>query len=424
MDITTEPPAPPCTLETLNTDVIILILSATRNLDDLGALIRASPILYRGFLSAKTSILLRVGASNLGPAIRDAVILAYTDMKPFVNNNEYYDRVEETVAIYRLRLLQERALWTTDISIQMAICIVRLNRIIQYFVDLYISVRLAYFERNLYPPCHWSVTITERQQISQAFIRYQIIVSMFCAGSIPPHDKDFLLTRIYALFEPWEMEQVSQADHFVSVLCSALVRCEKMIGGSSFTPEIDQAMRNTSWATAPGGGPILEVYGPRDGYQQRYTSNLSTFRAKLFEATAADTELMRNIMNYPNLSNGRLVGTNHAFLGARHQYVQWHKTSNPPLQSVPCNLVSESPIEPPWGWTEALGERNDGYWGLDLVSEPPPGTRSDLWIKVKHKFELWRWLGLVFWDPARVEAIHNTELMAETKPGWLAAPWG
>jgi hypothetical protein len=43
---------------------------------------------------------------------------------------------------------------------------------------------------------------------------------------------------------------------------------------------------------------------------------------------------------------------------------------------------------------------------------------------MKRQFELWRWLGLVFWDAARVEAINNAELMAETQPGWLAAPWG
>lgn len=105
--------APSCALEVLNTDVIILILSDAGTLEDLGALIRASPILYRESLSAKKSILLRVGAYNLGPAVRDAVILAYMEMKPFVNDKEYYDRVEETVAIYRLSLLQERALWTT-----------------------------------------------------------------------------------------------------------------------------------------------------------------------------------------------------------------------------------------------------------------------------------------------------------------------
>ncbi len=122
---------PSCALETLSTDVIILILSAAGSLEDLGALIRASPILYREFLAAKTSILLRVRADSLGPAIRDAVILAYTVIKPlFVNDNKYYDRVEEIVAKYRLRLVQGRAFWTTGISTKVAIHIVRLNRTI------------------------------------------------------------------------------------------------------------------------------------------------------------------------------------------------------------------------------------------------------------------------------------------------------
>jgi hypothetical protein len=133
---------------------------------------------------------------------------------------------------------------------------------------------------------------------------------------------------------------------------------------------------------------------------------------------------MREIMDYLGLSNGKVTGTQHAFLCAPHRYVQWHKTPIPPPTSAPCNLVSESPVEPPWGWTKALGDLDDDYWGLDLVLEPPPGTRSDHWINVKRKFELWRWLGLVLWDAIRVEAINNTELMAETEPGWLVAPWG
>jgi hypothetical protein len=158
---------------------------------------------------------------------------------------------------------------------------------------------------------------------------------MFCVGSIPPHDKDFLLTRIFALFEPWEMEQVLQANHFVSVLCSALVHCERMSQGSPFTRKIDQAMREASRATAPRGGPILELHGPRDWYRKRYTSSISAFWSKQLEAPTADTELMREIMDYPGLSNGKVTGTQHAFLCASHRYVQWHKTPIPPPSSVP-----------------------------------------------------------------------------------------
>jgi hypothetical protein len=416
-------------LEALNTDVIILILSDAGSLGDLGALIRASPILYREFLSAKKSILLRVGAYSLGPAIRDAVVLAHTELKPFVNDKEYYDRVEETVAIYRLSLSQRKAFWTAGFSTEMAVCIVRLNRTIQYFTDRYICVRLAYFERNLYPACHWGVTVNERHQIAQAFCRYQIIVSMFCAGSTVRYfDRDFLLSRFVALFEPWEMEQVLQVNHFVFVLCSALVRCEKMSDGSSFTPEIEQAMQRASQAAMPPHRSIPELNGPRGWYPIRYPSSLSAFRAKLLEATTADAELRREIMDYPDLSNGRLIGrfTQHPFLCARHKHVPWdkHKTFKPPPPSVPCNLVSESPMETPWGWTEALGHRDDEYWGLELIPLPPPFTGSDIRENIQRKFELWRWLGLVFWDATRVEAINNTELMAEFEPGWLAAPWG
>jgi hypothetical protein len=432
-------PSPSCALETLNIDVIILILSAARSLEDLGACIRASPILYRAFLLAKTSILLRVGvdSESLGPATKDIVILADITIKPFVNDNSYYDRVEKTVAMYRRRLLLGQALWTADISFQTAVCIVRLNRTIQYFVDLYIGVRLAYFKRNLDSRYHWfssfksnhlksrchrPATEEERQRIAQAFVRYQIIVSLSYADGTPPRDRYFLLTRIYALFEPWEMEQVSQVDHFICALCTALVRCEKMSDGLPFTIERENAMVEAARAIASRGGPILKR-GPRDGYHHLYISNLAVFRAKLLEASSTDVNLVREIMDHESVTNGRVTVTKHPFCNAR-RYVLWPDTPNPPPPSVPCNLISDSPVKPPRGWMEALGKRNDRDWGLDLLPSAPPGTPAPYWIDVERKFKFWRWLGLVFWDAGRVEAINNTKQMADMKPGWLEAPWG
>jgi len=101
MDMSSEVPLirPSCALEALNTDVIILIMLSVRSLEDLASLIHASSILYKKFLSATTSILLRVRAHSLRPTIRDVIILAHTEMKPFVNDNEYYDRVKEIMAI-------------------------------------------------------------------------------------------------------------------------------------------------------------------------------------------------------------------------------------------------------------------------------------------------------------------------------------
>jgi hypothetical protein len=96
-------------MESLSSEIIIHILSSAQSLEDLGALIRASPVFYRPLILAKTSILLDVGADrkSLGPAIRDAVILAEISLTPFVANEAYdgYDgRMVETVARYRQNL--------------------------------------------------------------------------------------------------------------------------------------------------------------------------------------------------------------------------------------------------------------------------------------------------------------------------------
>jgi hypothetical protein len=421
--------APSCVFEAMNTDVLVLIMSAASSLEDLSALIHASPILYQHFLSAKASILLRVGACGLGPGIRDAVILAYTVMEPFVNSDEaYYDRVEDTVERYRERLLSRRALWAAGISPETAACIARLNRTIQYFVGLYVHVRFVFFERNLSPPlCNWALCTAERHRIAQAFVRYQIIVNMYCVTKVPPHDKEFFFTRIFGLYESWEMEQVSQADKFAHTLCAALLRLEKMSDGSRFTPEVEQAMRNRHEATSHlrrWGGPTKEVYSPRGWYFARFHPDLPAFRKKLLEATAADPELMREILDWPGLSDGQFGGTSHAFLCASHLYRTWPKTPRPPPPSLPCNAISKSPAETPWGWTHALRGHEESRWGLDLLSPPPHGTPGARWSDTKRRFSLWRWVGFVFWDRDRVEAMLKTELLAGNNAGWLAAPWG
>lgn len=65
-----------CTLESLNTDVLIAILSACNFFSDLASIIRASPILLHAFRSAKPAVLLHVVSNILGPATRDAALLA------------------------------------------------------------------------------------------------------------------------------------------------------------------------------------------------------------------------------------------------------------------------------------------------------------------------------------------------------------
>lgn len=73
---------------------------------------------------------------------------------------------------------------------------------------------------------------------------------------------------------------------------------------------------------------------------------------------------------------------------------------------------------------EAIGERNDGCWGLDLVPELPPNIPFHVVTNMRINLRLWKLYGLVFLDYHQVCDIGNMEMMAEVELSWLEAPWG
>lgn len=77
------------TLEFLNSDVLIRILSAFHSFNDLASVIRASPASLHAFLSAKAAVLLHVASNILGPATRDAALLAQTSQLERSSHEEF-----------------------------------------------------------------------------------------------------------------------------------------------------------------------------------------------------------------------------------------------------------------------------------------------------------------------------------------------
>ncbi|KAH6651586.1 hypothetical protein BKA67DRAFT_571282 [Truncatella angustata] len=417
-----------CKLESLHTDVTILILSAVTSLEDLSALIRASPILYRTFLLAKTSILANISYGDLGPAIRDALILVHTERQPFSSGdrNVYNKRVEETVANWRTRLLSSKEDWLRGASEAEAEHLVRINRTVQYFVDLYARVRFTYFERELGSKAGcWGLSITERQQLAQAFIRCQVILNLYCAPGLPPFDQGFLVTRVLALFEAWEMEQISQADTFAYTMCSALVHCENTEAGVPPTPAWWDATRRALREAAPIAGAVQDGPIPRGRYYKDYYPKLWSLRRKIIESTSHDPDLMDRILHWRDVTNGKMAYTPYKFLHNSHQFQSEYQTRRPPPPSIPCNLASQTPTHPPWGWVEAMAGHIGDRWGRDLLPSPPNGTAAEIWHATQQKFEKWRWAGFVFWDMDRAVIVKEKGLLGENVgAGWLVAPWG
>jgi hypothetical protein len=371
---------------------------------------------YIGPSLAKGPILTGISLNDLGPATRDVLVLVHTERQPFSlgNSKLYYARLEETMADWRRRLLSDRQEWLRGITESEAEHLVQINRTVQYFVDLYACVRFAYFEQVLGSAAgSRSLSIAERHQLAQAFLRCQVILNLHCAPGLPPFDQGFLVTRVLGLFEAWEMEQISQADTFAYALCSALVNCEKTEEGVPPTPAWWTATRRALRDAAPVGGAVQEISAPRARYFKDYYPKLLSLRCKIVESTAHDPELMARILRWRDVTSGEMAYAPYKFLHYSHQVRSEYLTRSPPPPSVPCNLASKAPVCPPWGWMQVKVGLDGDRWGRDLLSPPPDGTAADTYQATQQIFERWRWSGFVFWGEERAKTLNEKGLLGE-----------
>ncbi|KAK7932282.1 hypothetical protein PG985_002994 [Apiospora marii] len=415
-------------LERLPPELLHIILSST-SLDDLYAFIRASPTLYAVFRQTKASTLLKVCANDLGPAIRDAII-ASSDYAP----------AEEIVAAWKARLLSEEDRWLAGVLTNepLAIRVVHINRITQFFVDLYARIRFAYFEQRFtgqlkeFDPwryqslpgqpqntCAWDcLSPTERWNLSQAIVRRQAIVDMYRlaprsrllveSGVLPAIDS------LRDLFEPWEKEQIAQIDNFFYEFCQIMFYWEKR-NPQDLTWL--RGMRNTSHAPLPG------LFRTVESFCQEYYPRLPALRQRIAQAAAADPKLVDRALSYKPLGRHD-----------RHEVLAWEilhtnsPTISPSQDQVLCNVTSKPPVGAPWGWIHAVG-RDGARWGDELIAKQPASqdyATHYLCYLNQEKIRKWRWAGFAFWDGRRAQSLHRGLLnhsedgSVEDTTGWLA----
>ena len=280
---TTTAKAPSSPLEALNTDCLTAILSASNSLSDLGAFIRASPVVFSAFRSTKGWILRCIITKELGPAIRDALVLSLPHNIDTNSSRGVVTTLNIAVRGYRERLQVDKPPWVRALDDDEIHDMARITRIVLYLADLYIHIRIRHFRQVLDPPCaEWGVSPTERRRIAQALLRFGVLASLhgselaFLAEETAIH----FFTCMVDLFESWELEQVTEMGHFMV----RLVR---------FFQPLDKH--------PPCCDNVLHYYA-------HYTLNLVGFGSRLIEALGSDDELLEKLLADPGLCNGKIVG--------------------------------------------------------------------------------------------------------------------
>ncbi|KAK4115513.1 hypothetical protein N656DRAFT_842373 [Canariomyces notabilis] len=410
------PPSSPCLLNELSVDIVINILSASNTLADLSALIHASPFLYNCFLLAKASILRTVITNELGPAVRDAFVLANTDM---LTNLDFETKLDKAVKDYHRHHLAENAPWVTGIDAHTAAKMARLTRTVLFFVDIYTRVRLAYFrERSDDESVDWPATLTERRRIAQALLRWQTVINM--RGDAMWEEwamYESFLAKVVPLFESWELAQISDMDCFIYGLtsASAIVQFNNRRQGS------------------PRGTVNLNLW--RDAYYDQYFPSLIAFHANLRDAQRTHSAFLETVMRSHTVwytdyikprSNGSMwLESSHWAPGGIEIPAQATKGySSGPIEGTIDKITfkGETPLEPPWAWLHAWDGLRVNRWGAAMIPKGlPDGVSFDELEEIIRSLKLWRWLGLMFWDKDRAEKLLESVPLGRCEHGWLAA---
>lgn len=386
---------PACPLDSLNIDCLIAILSSTNTLADLSSFIRASPAALSCFLAAKASILLSVLTSELGPAIRDALILSYTENLDILAAGTAEDTFEIALAGYRECLLHTEPPWVSPQDVTTASTMARLAKTALSFTDLYILHCSQTISHSLTPPlAPRPATPTERRRIAQAFLRFRIITGLYNPAFNHPEMAGYFTSHVSSLFAGWELEQISAVADFVDTLIERYARLDKN--------------------PPPLPRDRYGYYG--DYYHALYFYNLPALHGRLIAAQREDGVFRGKLVAPRGLGGCRLT------MGPVEA---WRRGGGNPPHGEDGVVETEffagdlSPTDVPWGWVHAWNGRRVKRWGEELVPACRWGFYLEEHRRVAGLVERWRFLGMVFWDRERVEELVKAEELEGCERGWL-----
>ena len=395
-----------CPLEALNVDCILAVLSEVSSLADLSAFIRASPAVLECFLSAKASILLRVLTHELGPAVRDALVLSQTYNLDMFAAGTFEQTLDIAVGGYRECLLAETEPWVPAQDVETAVDMARLTRDVLFFADLYIRRQAQRFGHALDSPRdEWRISRTERRRIAQSLLRFQVIAGFYHPALDDQDRADYFFSRVIKLFKSWELEQISHMADFVSNLVQF------------FEP----------WDKHRPCDPGNQYYDICRYYHTKYFFNLAEFCTRVVEAQKRDDTFLSRLTT----CNSRGSASRIACLAMSHRWVQGRgSTAAAPLLALldqapedaaaRVDFNGDSPISPPWAWVHAWDGRLVNRWGWDLVPNySHAGGDREEQVRMDNLMRSSRLLGLVFWDKDRVDEVLRDKALEGCRRGWL-----
>ncbi|ROV94052.1 hypothetical protein VMCG_08254 [Cytospora schulzeri] len=233
---------------------------------------------------------------------------------------------------------------------------------------------------------------TERLRVLRAFYRRHI------SRTRPPHQGVPL--GLYAAMEPWELQQVDHADHFVTRLCAALRGALACPGGRD--------------AAAVRGGRVRRHLLARQQFGEVHAGTPEARgcrrpRPAVAAVAQQERELSDAAPAYSQFADRySLLCFRLAFQANR---AEWEAS----------RTRRGSNASPPFGWVDGLDGRYVNWFAEALGNIPWLDLPGDEEAYRARNFcvHQWRGAGLAMWDRKRVEAIKELDPLRTFHTGWI-----
>ncbi|KAI1361310.1 hypothetical protein F5Y08DRAFT_23482 [Xylaria arbuscula] len=393
---------PNASIESLPAELIASLLSHCHSLEDLSAIIHASPILYHGFVAAKSIILIALLSKDIGPGIRDALALAHIgnlDRRA----EDYSTKAEWAIQLYAS--LPPAALSARGIATEIVVKMTQFNRTTRFFVDWFSSTTLSRLQREV-SEASYPITPSERYRISQAIIRFQIMMNIYSVAGKPDPVTTPLHPGFIGLFRVWEVQQIWEfycfiyflsADHRDTVRVRHVLRAQfKRLPALESRLRISIVKRMERNTSNTGGLWFCGGYSCK----RRSETDLAATPVCLFR-----------VCLFPGI-----VSLARAIAEIQEVYVR--------EQELPALKAGHGASDPPYAWVDAMAGLDCCRWGECLIWKYGSDVLPRVPTKVDQKMKRWRTSGFMFWDEGRVEIIKTmTPGITGFKTGWLLNLW-
>ncbi|OIW30572.1 hypothetical protein CONLIGDRAFT_283945 [Coniochaeta ligniaria NRRL 30616] len=420
----------PPSLSALSPELIDNILLEIDSVYALGNFIIASRYVRRCFQGRKHVVVWRVLQNELGPVLKDAEFLR---LLPHANpgnstGDQYRDWVQNMAAVYREILRgsgRGRAGgYVTVPSFAELIELCRTLHTMNFLASTYITAQLRSFsgsEAAAAPPSR-----VERLRVLRAFYRRQIVCNAWSPTRRAPRwtNQDIAVIGtntmssdlrgaplgLFAVFEPWELQQVDHADWFVTQLCAALCAYgipqpiyKAEFGDIFFHPDhLVQYMREYPRITEP----VLRDLLPPPRRSQEPPDDVAACSHYVERYNLLSLHFLIHTIQLESFPDP----TRHQ----RDAQPWWECGSGLSVQ-----FVGDAVDLPPFGWVDAL----DGNCFEDVLLDLSPETQlqdgKETYLARYLSLDLWRRTGFALWDQRRVEALRELDGLRTLRTGWL-----